>query len=75
MVSSPPDAESLGRALDSLGLRLSVVVEGPLALLRASAGSPLPDAATRKAIVDAARAAGFASVSLELGDAPPETRP
>ena len=69
MVSSPPDAEALGRALAAMGLRLSVAVEGPLALLHAPADSALPDVPTRRAIVDAARAAGFASVSLELTDA------
>jgi hypothetical protein len=68
VVSSPPDARALERVLAAMGLRLSVGVEGPLALLRAPVGSALPDAPTRRAIVEAARAAGFASVSLELGD-------
>jgi hypothetical protein len=70
VASSPPDVEALARALDALGLRLAIAVEGPLALLRAPADAALPDAVTRRAIVDAARAAGFASVSLELTDSP-----
>jgi hypothetical protein len=75
VASSPPDVEALARALDALGLRLAIAVEGPLALLRAPADAALPDVVTRRAIVDAARAAGFASVSLELTDSPSGRHP
>jgi hypothetical protein len=75
VASSPPDVEALARALDALGLRLAIAAEGPLALLRAPADAALPDVVTRRAIVDAARAAGFASVSLELTDSPPGPHP
>ncbi|MDF1504286.1 hypothetical protein [Roseisolibacter sp. H3M3-2] len=69
-MSSPPDASALARALEALGVACEVRVEGALALLVPTGSAAFPDPVTRRRIVEAARDAGFASVSLELPDGP-----
>lgn len=68
MVSSPADAAALAAALERLGLPLSVEVDGALAVLvpRDGRAVAFPTDDVRVELVRAARAAGFASVALEL---------
>jgi hypothetical protein len=66
-VSSPVERRAaLASALAALGVPADVDADGPLAVLRPRDAAPSLDAATRAAVVDAARRCGFTHVALEL---------
>jgi len=57
---------ALARALAELGLGCDVEADGALAILVPRGPIDIPPAERRAAILQAARAAGFASVAFEL---------
>jgi hypothetical protein len=66
-VSSPVERRAaLASALAALGVLADVDGDGPLAVLRPRDVTPALDAATRAAVVAAARQCGFTHVALEL---------
>ena len=66
-MSSPVDRRAeLTSALATLGIVADVDADGPLAVLRPYDDARSLDAATRAAVVDAARRCGFTHVALEL---------
>jgi hypothetical protein len=66
-VSSPAERRAaLASALQTLGVVAAVEGDGSLAVLRLGDVAPALDAATRAAVVDAARRCGFTHVALEL---------
>jgi hypothetical protein len=59
-------ADALRAVLATVGVRCSVTVDGTLAILTAESALPPLDRSCRTRIVEAARAAGFTHVALEL---------
>ena len=62
----PADAGALADALTRIGIACDVEREGALAILVPRESADVPTAEARRAIVRAARDAGFASVAFEL---------